>query len=90
MAKSKLDMKQDDDTLKRESGADDQACMEAILRLLQLLCENHNTKLQNYLRIQRDNKTSYNLVLETIKYLDNYGLALQITDQNVANVVQVP
>ena len=89
MAKSKLDLKQDEDAIKREKTIDDHTCMEAILRLLQLLCEGHNAKLQNYLRAQRDNKTSYNLVLETIKYLDYYGLAVQLNDANVANVIQV-
>lgn len=44
--------------------------MEIILRFLQLLCENHNSDLQNYLRVQPANKTSYNLVCETLQFLD--------------------
>jgi hypothetical protein len=49
---------------------EDIAIMEIILRFLQLLCENHNTDLQNYLRVQTNNKTSYNLVCETLQFLD--------------------
>uniref|UniRef100_A0A665X7W7 Inositol 1,4,5-trisphosphate receptor n=1 Tax=Echeneis naucrates TaxID=173247 RepID=A0A665X7W7_ECHNA len=43
--------------------------MKPILRYLQLLCENHNSDLQNYLRNQ-NNKTNYNLVCETLQFLD--------------------
>jgi hypothetical protein len=44
--------------------------MQIILRFLQLLCENHNTELQNYLRVQANNKNSFNLVCETLQFLD--------------------
>uniref|UniRef100_A0A3Q3WWS6 Inositol 1,4,5-trisphosphate receptor n=1 Tax=Mola mola TaxID=94237 RepID=A0A3Q3WWS6_MOLML len=43
--------------------------MKPILRFLQLLCENHNPELQNFLRNQ-NNKTNYNLVCETLQFLD--------------------
>uniref|UniRef100_A0A4W4FNN7 Inositol 1,4,5-trisphosphate receptor n=1 Tax=Electrophorus electricus TaxID=8005 RepID=A0A4W4FNN7_ELEEL len=43
--------------------------MKPILRFLQLLCENHNQDLQNFLRCQ-NNKTNYNLVSETLQFLD--------------------
>lgn len=43
--------------------------MKPILRFLQLLCENHNRNLQNFLRDQ-NNKTNYNLVCETLQFLD--------------------
>ncbi|XP_041852186.1 inositol 1,4,5-trisphosphate receptor type 2 [Melanotaenia boesemani] len=43
--------------------------MKPILRYLQLLCENHNLGLQNFLRNQ-NNKTNYNLVCETLQFLD--------------------
>ncbi|KAK2918004.1 inositol 1,4,5-trisphosphate-gated calcium channel ITPR2 [Channa argus] len=43
--------------------------MKPILRYLQLLCENHNSALQNFLRNQ-NNKTNYNLVCETLQFLD--------------------
>lgn len=35
--------------------------MQPVLRFLQLLCENHNQALQNFLRSQ-SNKHNYNLV----------------------------
>ncbi|KAF0991205.1 hypothetical protein HZS_6306, partial [Henneguya salminicola] len=37
---------------------------------LQLLCENHNRNLQNFLRVQNIYKNNYNLVLETLSILD--------------------
>uniref|UniRef100_A0A3Q2GCX6 Inositol 1,4,5-trisphosphate receptor n=1 Tax=Cyprinodon variegatus TaxID=28743 RepID=A0A3Q2GCX6_CYPVA len=43
--------------------------MKPLLRFLQLLCENHNSDLQNFLRSQH-NKTNYNLVCETLQFLD--------------------
>ncbi|TRY54966.1 hypothetical protein DNTS_020726 [Danionella cerebrum] len=43
--------------------------MQPILRFLQLLCENHNRDLQNFLRCQ-NNKNNYNLVCETLQFLD--------------------
>ncbi|XP_017278513.1 inositol 1,4,5-trisphosphate receptor type 2 isoform X2 [Kryptolebias marmoratus] len=45
------------------------AIMKPVLRYLQLLCENHNSDLQNFLRNQ-SNKTNYNLVCETLQFLD--------------------
>ncbi|CAF4523860.1 unnamed protein product, partial [Rotaria socialis] len=45
--------------------------MQPILRFLQLLCENHNPEFQNYLRLQTKHKTNYNLVCETLKFLDS-------------------
>ncbi|KAG7279021.1 hypothetical protein CRUP_001962 [Coryphaenoides rupestris] len=45
------------------------AIMKPILRYMQLLCENHNSSLQNFLRNQ-NNKTNYNLVCETLQFLD--------------------
>ncbi|KAJ8046348.1 Inositol 1,4,5-trisphosphate receptor [Holothuria leucospilota] len=47
----------------------DVSIMQPILRFLQLLCENHNRDLQNYLRNQ-GNKKNYNLVSETLMFLD--------------------
>lgn len=45
--------------------------IQNILRFLQLLCENHNKDLQNYLREQKNNKTNFDLVSETLKILDS-------------------
>ncbi|KAL0859629.1 hypothetical protein ABMA27_010755 [Loxostege sticticalis] len=59
---------------KREAGSGDVlpakvSVMRPILRFLQLLCENHNPDLQNLLRNQ-NNKSNYNLVSETLMFLD--------------------
>ncbi|XP_034937156.1 inositol 1,4,5-trisphosphate receptor isoform X4 [Chelonus insularis] len=70
--------------------------MQPILRFLQLLCENHNRDLQNFLRNQ-NNKTNYNLVSETLMFLDcicgsttgGLGLlGLYINEHNVALINQ--
>ena len=70
--------------------------MQPILRFLQLLCENHNRELQNFLRNQ-NNKTNYNLVCETLQFLDcicgsttgGLGLlGLYINEKNVVLVNQ--
>ncbi|RZF46806.1 hypothetical protein LSTR_LSTR012029 [Laodelphax striatellus] len=70
--------------------------MQPILRFLQLLCENHNRDLQNTLRNQ-NNKTNYNLVSETLMFLDcicgsttgGLGLlGLYINEDNVALINQ--
>ena len=44
------------------------AVVEPILRFLQLLCENHNATLQNYVRSQHS-RTDQNLVAETLALL---------------------
>ena len=81
----------DDDSMPLEL-----AVMQPILRFLQLLCENHNPDLQNYLRTQ-NSKTNYNLVGETLQFLDcicgsttgGLGLlGLYINDRNVALINQ--
>ncbi|XP_062854005.1 inositol 1,4,5-trisphosphate receptor type 1 [Trichomycterus rosablanca] len=70
--------------------------MQPILRFLQLLCENHNRELQNFLRCQK-NKNNYNLVCETLQFLDcicgsttgGLGLlGLYINQHNVALINQ--
>lgn len=43
--------------------------MRPILRFLQLLCEDHNLTMQNYMHSQQ-NKTSYNLVAKTLVFLN--------------------
>ncbi|XP_075987292.1 inositol 1,4,5,-trisphosphate receptor isoform X4 [Anticarsia gemmatalis] len=72
------------------------AIMKPILRFLQLLCENHNPDLQNLLRNQ-NNKSNYNLVSETLMFLDcicgsttgGLGLlGLYINEGNVALINQ--
>ncbi|XP_077948578.1 inositol 1,4,5-trisphosphate-gated calcium channel ITPR1 isoform X1 [Gasterosteus aculeatus] len=70
--------------------------MQPILRLMQLLCENHNRELQNFLRNQ-NNKNNYNLVCETLQFLDcicgsttgGLGLlGLYINEKNVGLINQ--
>lgn len=70
--------------------------MQPILRFLQLLCENHNPDMQNLLRYQ-NYKTNYNLVSETLMFLDcicgsttgGLGLlGLYINENNVALINQ--
>uniref|UniRef100_A0A3Q2XTS0 Inositol 1,4,5-trisphosphate receptor type 1 n=1 Tax=Hippocampus comes TaxID=109280 RepID=A0A3Q2XTS0_HIPCM len=70
--------------------------MQPILRLMQLLCENHNRDLQNFLRSQ-NNKNNYNLVCETLQFLDcicgsttgGLGLlGLYINEKNVGLINQ--
>ena len=72
------------------------AVMKQILRFLQLLCENHNPDLQNFLRNQNQ-KTNFNLVSETLIFLDRICgsttgglglLGLYINESNVALVNQ--
>ncbi|XP_063389990.1 inositol 1,4,5-trisphosphate receptor [Cydia fagiglandana] len=86
---------------KREAGSSDVlpakvSVMKPILRFLQLLCENHNPDLQNLLRNQ-NNKSNYNLVSETLMFLDcicgsttgGLGLlGLYINEGNVALINQ--
>ncbi|KAA0201451.1 hypothetical protein HAZT_HAZT004474 [Hyalella azteca] len=72
------------------------AVMDPILRCLQLFCENHNTDMQNLLR-QQAGKTVYNLVSETLLFLDcicgsttgGLGLlGLYINEHNVSLINQ--
>lgn len=44
---------------------------KVILRFLQLLCENHNSSLQNYLRDQYKFRHTYNLVLSVVNLLED-------------------
>lgn len=72
------------------------AVMKQILRFLQLLCENHNPDLQNFLRNQNQ-KANFNLVSETLIFLDRICgsttgglglLGLYINESNVTLVNQ--
>jgi inositol 1,4,5-triphosphate receptor type 1 len=56
--------------INQTSLSEDIAISEIIFRFMQLLCENHNHDLQNFLRIQPQNKNTYNLVTETLQFLD--------------------
>jgi inositol 1,4,5-triphosphate receptor type 1 len=90
----KLDKQRDKD--QKEKLSPKVLVMQPILRFLQLLCENHNPDLQNLLRNQ-NNKTNYNLVSETLMFLDcicgsttgGLGLlGLYINENNVSLINQ--
>ena len=57
-----------------------------VMRYLQLFCEGHNTKLQNYLRVQGDNVHSFNLVSESLTFLECI-LQVEHMDEFMAGVV---
>ncbi|XP_078504129.1 ryanodine receptor 2 [Lissotriton helveticus] len=40
-----------------------------LFRFLQLLCEGHNSDIQNYLRTQTGNNTTVNIIISTVDYL---------------------
>ncbi|KAL4462516.1 hypothetical protein ABPG72_009117 [Tetrahymena utriculariae] len=42
-----------------------------ILKLLQLICENHNSNLQNYMRHQIKSRNNYNLIQDVILVIDS-------------------
>eukprot|EP00118_Oscarella_pearsei_P014018 m.117174 g.117174 ORF g.117174 m.117174 type:complete len:2678 (+) comp37607_c0_seq1:123-8156(+) len=72
-------------------------CMWPVLRFLQLMCENHNRDLQNYLRRQENSKHNFDLVHETLQFLDcicgstagGLGLlGLYINEENVGLINQ--
>lgn len=90
----KLDKQRDKD--QKEKLSPKVLVMQPILRFLQLLCENHNPDLQNLLRNQ-NNKTNYNLVSETLMFLDTICgsttgglglLGLYINENNVSLINQ--
>ncbi|GAU93572.1 hypothetical protein RvY_05495 [Ramazzottius varieornatus] len=59
----------DAETVKDEPLSPEVEIMTNILRFFQLLCENHNRDMQNYLRVQ-GGRTSCNIVLQTLSFLD--------------------
>lgn len=85
---------QDEDKLKDTLPAE-VAIIEPILRFLQLLCENHNTMLQNFLRTQ-NGRPDYNLVAETLTFLDticgstkgSLGVFAEIGEHNFSLITQ--
>eukprot|EP00053_Salpingoeca_punica_P017480 m.168492 g.168492 ORF g.168492 m.168492 type:complete len:2590 (+) comp17217_c0_seq4:243-8012(+) len=66
--------------------ASDESNIELVLRVLQLLCEGHNSQMQNYLREQPDNMRSIDLVSMTVELLRT--LVTDITDDNIELVIQ--
>ena len=60
--------------------------METFLRTLQLLCEGHMTKLQNYLREQLNNPFSINVVREVAMFV-RY-IAKELTHKSVLSLIR--
>lgn len=60
---------------------DQVAIVEVILRFLQLLCENHNLNLQNYLRSQENNKKI------TILFVKHYNFWTVFVDRPLEALV---
>lgn len=73
--------------------------MQPILRFLQLLCEDHNLNMQNYIRCQQLNRTNHNLVAKTLVFLNcicgskegslGHKLGEYIKDNNVDLINQI-
>ncbi|KHJ86636.1 hypothetical protein OESDEN_13605 [Oesophagostomum dentatum] len=68
--------------------------IEPILRVLQLLCENHNSLLQNFIRRQSD-RANHNLVAETLSFLDtvcsrdySYSIMATLITQTLATLTE--
>ena len=56
-------------TAKRSCYDEPPEYIRSLMRLLQLLCENHNKSLQNYLRSQTNSRGNYNLIAITVNLL---------------------
>jgi len=79
----------DDDEIIEEFLSFDQivGLVQPIFRVLQLLCENHNMSLREYLREQPDNLKSFNMIKEVANYL---GVVFTNIDQySIQLVIQV-
>jgi hypothetical protein len=61
--------------------------LEAVLHVLQLMCEGHNDQMQNYLREQTGNIRQVDLVTQTVELL--HILVEEITAANIDVLVQV-
>ena len=52
------------------------------LRFLKLLCEGHNSEMQNYLRVQSFSKNSFDLINDVIQLLNSlFQTFLNLTKQ---------
>ncbi|CAG7731913.1 unnamed protein product [Allacma fusca] len=72
--------------------------LESSLRFLQLLCENHNLEMQQFLREQGPNNKSHDLVSQTLVFLDcifdsNTGspglIGLLVDERNITLINQI-
>ena len=65
----------------------DTSYIELALRVLGLICDNHNRQMQNYLRVQPDNITVINLVSEICIFLQAFYI--DATKDNISLINQV-
>ena len=65
----------------------DTSYIELALRVLGLMCDNHNRQMQNYLRVQPDNITTINLVSEICIFLQSFYV--DATKDNISLINQV-
>ncbi|KAL4427586.1 hypothetical protein ABPG74_012977, partial [Tetrahymena malaccensis] len=59
-----------------------------ILKLLQLICENHNSNLQNYIRHQTKSRNNYNLIQDVIQVIDSQIRVLNKDNIKIININQ--
>ncbi|KRW98640.1 hypothetical protein PPERSA_00228 [Pseudocohnilembus persalinus] len=69
-----------------------------IIKFIQLLTEGHNTKLQNYIRVQENSRNSYNILEQLLSLAEilyenlseqNYHIFMQVFD-TIAELIQGP
>ena len=60
--------------------------IQPVLRFLQLLCEGHNSNMQQYLSEQTSSKQSYNLVYQTVELLK--ALSSKLTTDSYEKILQ--
>ena len=65
----------------------DTSYIELALRVLGLMCDNHNRQMQNYLRVQPDNIRTINLVSEICVFLQSFYI--DATKDNISLINQV-
>lgn len=70
--------------LKEKTNQKRSKLFQRLLRLLQLFCEGHFLKLQNYLKTQSNSKVNYDLVTLTVKSLE----VLELNNENFEVISQ--
>jgi inositol 1,4,5-triphosphate receptor type 1 len=75
-----------EDNGKIDLGITDEGNIELVLRVLQYMCEGHNSELQNYLRYQPDNIRTIDLVSKTVAFFTT--LMDEINDATIELVIQ--
>ncbi|RKO85775.1 RyR and IP3R homology associated-domain-containing protein [Blyttiomyces helicus] len=70
-----------------QNGPQEYDIVRGVMRLLQLIVEGHNFKLQEYVRVQPDNIKSFDLVKDVVDYL--HAIVPIANEDNIAIIVQV-